>query len=181
MADVIRPAQAAPVSFERWLAAAMVGDTCGNKAACDFAKERKDVATTSTGVLIPQEYASEWIDLIRSASVLNAAGMTTVTMDAKTANSSAVVADPTAQWHSEAGSITPSDPTFAARTLTAKTLAVVCNCSVEVAQDSPDFGRQLSSVMAKAMAPRARSRWPCRHWHSARAEGHLRRERALTP
>ena len=98
MADVIRPAKEAPVSFDRWLSAALIGDRCGDKDALDFARERKDVATTSTGVLIPQEYQSEWIDLIRQRSVLNAAGITTVTMDAKTANASALVADPSAEW-----------------------------------------------------------------------------------
>ena len=84
--------------------------------------------------------------------VLNTAGMTTVTMEAKTLNASAVATDPTASWHTEAAAISIANPTFAARTLTAETLVTRCQASVEVAQDSPDFGAQLASVMTKAMA-----------------------------
>jgi HK97 family phage major capsid protein len=84
--------------------------------------------------------------------VLNRAGMRTVTMDAKTQNSAALVSDPTASWHSEGGSISAGNPTFAARTLTAQTIVARCQASVEVAQDSPDFGEQLAAAMTRAIA-----------------------------
>jgi HK97 family phage major capsid protein len=151
MADVL-PAQEAPVSFDRWLAAAMGGERIGDKEALEFAREQKQLVTTTTGMLIPEQFQSQWIDLIRSQMVLNAAGMTTVTMTAKTLNASAVVTDPAANWHTEAGSINVDNPTFAARTMTAQTLVVRCQGSLEVSQDCPDFGAQLAGVMARAMA-----------------------------
>jgi len=152
MADVIRSEKAPPVGFDRWLGAAMAGERCGDKEAVEFATERKQLTTTTSGMLIPAEYQSQWIDLIRSNMVLNAAGMSTMTMDGKTLNASAVTADPAATWHTEAGSISADNPTFAARTLTAQTLVTRCTGSVEVSQDSPDFGAQLAGVMARAMA-----------------------------
>ena len=151
MADVL-PAEKAPVSFDRWLGAAMAGERMGDTEALAFAREQKQLLTSTSGVLIPAQYQSEWIDLIRSQMVLNAAGLTTAVMDAKTYNASAVVTDPAVTWHTEGGSINADNPTFAARTLTAKTLVVRCQGSVEVAQDCPNFGQQLASVMSRAMA-----------------------------
>ena len=52
--------------------------------------------------------------------VLMAAGATTLVMEAKTYNASAVASDPAANWHSEAGSINANNPTFEARQLSAR-------------------------------------------------------------
>ena len=146
-----RPAKAPEIPFERWLAATLLGERCQDKAALAFAREKKQMVTTTTGVLIPTEYQSQWIDLIRAQSVLNAAGMRTATMDAKTQTHSAVTADPAVTWHTEAGSINVGNPTFAARQLIAKTAVVRCQGSLELAQDSPNFGAQLAAVMTRAM------------------------------
>jgi HK97 family phage major capsid protein len=152
MADVLRPTKAPEVSFERWLAATMAGEHCRDKAALEYARETKQLVTTTTGILIPEVYQSEWIDRIRSQMVLNTAGMTTITMDAKTVNASRLVTDPAATWHTEAAAITANNPTFAAHSLTAQTLVTRCSGSVEVSQDSPDFGEQLARAMAASMA-----------------------------
>ena len=153
MADAIPPKQKPPVSFERWVSAFAAGSSCKDREALEYFQSiRAAIETGSTGVLIPQEYISQWIDLIRSQMVLNSAGLTTVTMLDKIQNSSAVATDPTASWHSESGAITANNPTFAARTLTAQTLVTRCQGSLEVTQDSPDFGRQLAQVMAKSMS-----------------------------
>lgn len=151
LADVLQTKQP-EISLERWLAATVAGESCGDAEAVRYAREMKQMVTTSTGVLIPAEYQSQWIDLLRARSVLNAAGMRTVTMTNKTQVHSAVVADPAVTWHSEAGSISADNPTFAARTLTAKTVVARCQASVELSQDSPDFGAQLASVMTGAIA-----------------------------
>lgn len=150
MADVLAPAKQPEISLPRWLAATVAGEKCGDREAVEWARERKQMLTTSTGVLVPAEYISEWIDLLRANMVLNTAGMRTVTMDAKTQTHSAVTADPTVTWHDEGGSINAANPTFAARTLTAKTAVVRCQASVELAQDSPDFGAQLLKVIMGA-------------------------------
>lgn len=120
--------------------------------AVRYAREMKQMVTTSTGVLIPAEYQSQWIDLLRAKSVLNAAGMRTVTMTNKTQVHSAVTDDPALTWQTEAGSIAAADPTFAARTITAKTVVTRCQASVELSQGSPDFGAQLAAVMTRAIA-----------------------------
>lgn len=148
----LAPAREPEISLERWLGATVAGERCGDKAALEFAREKKQMVTTSTGVLIPVEYQSQWIDMLRARSVLNAAGMRTTTMLAKTQTHAAVATDPDATWHSEAGSISADNPTFAARTLTAQTLVARCQASVELAQDSPDFGAQIANVIAGAMA-----------------------------
>jgi HK97 family phage major capsid protein len=156
LADVaeLRPQQRAEVSLDRWLAAAIAGEKCQDREALRYARElsQKQMVTTSTGILIPQQYIDQWIDLLRAKMVLNRAGITTLAMDSKTVNMSALTGDPTASWHTEAGSISAANPTFAARTLTASTLVTRCQGSLELSQDSPDFGAQLTSAMASAMA-----------------------------
>ena len=154
LADVpaLRAQKQPEISLERWLAATVAGERCGDREALEFCRERKQMVTTSTGVLIPAEYQAQWIDLLRARSVLNTAGMRTTTMTAKTQVHSAVTADPTVSWHSEAETINAANPTFAARTLTAQTVVARCQASVELAQDSPDFGTQLANVMTGAMA-----------------------------
>jgi HK97 family phage major capsid protein len=149
--DVLQTKQP-EISLERWLAATVAGERCGDSEAVQYAREMKQMVTTSTGVLIPAEYQSQWIDLLRAQSVLNAAGMRTTTMTAKTQVHAAVTVDPAATWHTEAASISADNPTFASRTLTARTLVTRCQASVELSQDSPDFGAQLAAVMTRAMA-----------------------------
>jgi len=58
----------------------------------------------------------------------------------------------TVTWHAENGSISAANPTFEARTLTARTAVVRCQGSLELSQDSPNFGTQLAQVMTRAMA-----------------------------
>ena len=45
-----------------------------------------------------------------------------------------------------------ADPTFASRTLTAKTLAVRTQVSLEASQDIPSFGQQISRAYTAALA-----------------------------
>jgi len=152
MVDVLPPEKQPEIPLGRFLAAATLGEKCNDSEALRYTRELKQLTTSTSGVVIPAEYISEWIDLLRSQMVLNRAGMRTVTMDAKTQVASAVATDPTASWHTEGGSISAVNPTFAARTLTAQTVVARCTASVEVAQDSPDFGMQLAGAMTKAIA-----------------------------
>ena len=104
MADVkeLQPQKAPEVSLGRWLGATIAGEQCGDREAVAFAREMKagELVTTTSGTLIPQHYQAQWIDLLRAQSVLNRAGMRTLTMEAKVENASAVTADPTVSWHS---------------------------------------------------------------------------------
>jgi HK97 family phage major capsid protein len=152
MVDVLPPEKAPEIPLGRFLAAACLGEKCNDSEALAYTRELKQLTTSTSGVVIPAEYISEWIDLLRSQMVLNAAGMTTLTMDSKTQVAAAMATDPTATWHTEAGSISAGNPTFAARTLTAQTVVARCQASVEVAQDSPDFGMQLAGAMTRSIA-----------------------------
>src|SRR3546814_2644861 len=49
-------------------------------------------------------------------------------------------------------SIDPSDPTFELVQLVAKSVAVRCQGTAEIAQDSPNFGAQLMAVMHRSLA-----------------------------
>ena len=149
--DALQPPKA-EVSFGRWLGATVAGEQSNDVAAREVAGDAKQMVTTTTGVLIPQEYIAEWIDLLRAAMVLQQAGAQTAVMDAKVQNHSRVTADPAVSWHTEAGALSVGNPTFEAASLTAQTVVVRCQGSVELAQDSPDFGQQLANVMTRAMA-----------------------------
>ncbi|MBI3776771.1 MAG: phage major capsid protein [Gammaproteobacteria bacterium] len=148
----LAPAQRPEIALHRWLHAAVVGEGCKDLEALEFAREKKALTTGTSGILIPTEYQSEWIDAIRAKMVLNRAGMSTVIMREKSYTASAVTADPSASWHAEAGAITASNATFAARTLTAKTVVIRSQASMELAADSPDFGMQLQKVLTGAIA-----------------------------
>lgn len=140
------------VPLDRWLAATMLGDRCEDKAALHFANETKSLSGSATGILLPQAFQGQWIDNLRSYMVLEAAGMTTATMGARTVTSSRVVSDPPVSWRAEGGSLSAGDPTFELRNLVANTLAVRVQGTAELAQDSPDFGSQLMTVMGMALA-----------------------------
>lgn len=150
--DVLPPERAPEVSLGRFLAAGLLGEKCADRQAVSYAKEFKQLTTGTSGLVIPTEYMSQWIDRLRANMVLNAAGVRTVPMDAKQQSHAALINDPAATWHSEAGAIDVGNPTFAARTLTAQTIVARCTASVEVSQDSPDFGEQLAGAMTRSIA-----------------------------
>ena len=152
LSDVIEPEETPEISLDRWLAAAMLGDHCEDKTALEYAGEMKSVSGGTTGTLIPVGYQAEWIDNMRSFMVLEATGMTTATMNARTVASSRIVSDPTVSWRAEGAAVGASDPTMELRNLVAKSLAVRVQATAELAQDSPDFGNQLMMIMGKALA-----------------------------
>ena len=152
LTDVIKSKDKAPVSLDRWLAATMLGDKCEDKAALEYAIGTKSLTTGTTGVLLPIGYQAEWTDAIRAQMVLQAAGMTTTTMNAGQVTSSRIISDPPVGWRAEGGSLNPGDPTFELQNLIAKSLAVRCQGTAELAQDSPEWGSQLMGVMTKALA-----------------------------
>ena len=152
LAHVIKGQEPAPVSLDRWLAAALLGDRCQDKAAVEYAHDAKSVSSGTSGVLLPVGYQAEWTDLMRAQMVLEAAGMTTVTMNNPTVTSSRILTDPTVGWRAEGGSLTASDPTFELQNLVAKSLYVRTKATAELVADSPDWGGQLLAVMSRALA-----------------------------
>lgn len=152
LADVMPAKDAPEIPLERWLAAAMLGDRCEDKAALQYANETKSLSGSSTGVLVPESFQAPWVDNLRSHMVLEAAGMTTATMLNRTVTSSRVVSDPPVGWRAEGAPLEAGDPTFELRNLVAKSLAVRIQSTAELAYDSPDFGSQLLQVMGRALA-----------------------------
>lgn len=147
----LTPKEVPSISLDRWVRALAFGNNCGDKEAINYLAEQKNVNTGSTGVLVPGEFVSQWIDMARSQSVLIQAGATTVPMNAQTLQYAHQTADPTFSWRStEGASLSATDPTFASRTLTAKTVAVRTQVSLEATQDIPDFGAQISKAYAAA-------------------------------
>lgn len=153
LADIpdLQPKEKPAVSLDRWCRALVFGENCEDKEALEFLREQKSVATTSTGVLVPEGFVPEWIDMARAQSVLMRAGARTVPMNQQTLTYSHQTGDPTFSWRStEGASLSPSDPTFAGRSLVAKTVAVRTQVSLEATQDIPNFGEQITAAYTKA-------------------------------
>lgn len=108
--------------------------------------------TTAGGHLVPTPLASSIIDRMRAATVVFRAGARTVEMDSQTLKIAKVTGDPTASWLAEAASMSSSDPTFGAVTLTAKTLRCLIVASREVIEDAPNFGEVLGTILSNAFA-----------------------------
>ena len=152
MADAIPAKDAPEISLDRWLGATMLGDRCEDKTALDFVRDSKSLSGGTAGILLPGAFQGEWVDNLRSFMVLEKAGMTTVTMNNRTVTGSRQLTDPPVAWRAEGSSLTAGDPTFELQQLVAKTLAVRCQGSAELAQDSPDFGSQLLGIMGRTLA-----------------------------
>lgn len=152
LADVIKGEDKPPVSMDRWLAAALLGGECKDAKAVEYAHDTKSVSSGTSGVLIPVAYQGEWLDNVRANMVLNACGITTVTMTNPTVTGSRQLTDPTVGWRAEGGALTASDPTFELQNLVAKSLYVRTKATAELVADSPDWGSQLMAVMTRALA-----------------------------
>ena len=153
LADIPELHQKTDISLDRWVNALVFGSDCEDREAIEYLESSKSVTTGSTGVLIPAGFVTDWIDMMRAQSVLFNAGAKTVTMPEGTLTYSHQTADPTAVWRStEGASLSASDPTFASRVLTAKTLAVRTQVSLEASQDIPGFGDQITRAYTKALA-----------------------------
>lgn len=120
-----------------------------------LADERKALGVgndTAGGYTVTGALAREWVDLLRAQMVLTKAGARTVPMEAGELTLARVTADPNIVWHGEGGSITPSEPTFGAVRLTARTAVCVVKFSLELAQDSANIEEILQRVLTASMA-----------------------------
>jgi HK97 family phage major capsid protein len=110
------------------------------------------VGDPSGGYTVAGALSGQWIDLMRAAMVLNAAGTRTIPMPAGTVQIAKLTADPTISWRAENAALNNSDPTFGAIQLQAKTCAALIKLSVELAQDSLNIETILQSSLIAAMA-----------------------------
>ncbi|WP_405243816.1 phage major capsid protein [Lentisalinibacter salinarum] len=141
------------VGIDRLFGALVFGSDSGDKEAVEAAAELKSVGTGTSGITLENTVASQWIDMVRAQSVLFAAGGRSVSMPTQSLSYIHTTSDPTASWRSSEGaSLSATDPGFAARTLTARTLAVRTQISLEGIQDVPQAGSQMAQQLAAAMA-----------------------------
>jgi len=104
------------------------------------------------GFTVPAPLSAQFIDRLRAKSVVFQAGALTVPMTSKTLQFARVETDPTMGWRAENAAITESDPTFAAVTLDAKSLAGFTRVSRELMEDSVNIGPILENIFAQAAA-----------------------------
>jgi HK97 family phage major capsid protein len=104
------------------------------------------------GFLVPPYLSSQVLDLARAQAVVFKAGATTLVMPTASVDIARVTADPSASWKAENAAITPSDVTFGAFNLSARTLCALVKLSVELAEDAPNAGSLIESIISKVLA-----------------------------
>jgi HK97 family phage major capsid protein len=130
MSDLIDTHGYEPLSIGKFIRGLATSDWKGAAA------EHRAMGEGSGGAgqfLVPSPLAANIIDKMRNASVMSQAGALTVPMDSQTLSIARVATDPTAAWHSEAGTITASDMVFEKITFTAQAL----DCDLCVIYRSP--------------------------------------------
>jgi HK97 family phage major capsid protein len=118
------------------------------------AEERALSASVNSagGFTVPDPIAAEFIDNLRSQSVVMQAGAVTVPMDSETLAIARATGDPAVAWRNENAAVAETDPTYDRVTFTARTLAGGVKMSRELAQDSINIGAMVQQQLAAEMA-----------------------------
>lgn len=106
------------------------------------------------GYLIPTILSSQLIDLARNETQVLTAGAKLMPMENQIVDIAKWTGDPGSAWHTELGTITPSDATMGRVRFTARTLATITQVSMELLQDAPNIGNELATSFAKSFAIR---------------------------
>jgi HK97 family phage major capsid protein len=104
------------------------------------------------GVLVPVELFGQVIDLARNRSVMVRAGTLTFPMATQQMTVAKLLTDPVAAWRAENAVINESEPTFGPVNYRARALAALVRCSVELAEDAPNFNTAIEDAISKAVA-----------------------------
>lgn len=146
-------ANADTTTMGRVLRGLVLGGRAGDARQLDEERKAMGIASDPAGgYTVNGALASEWIDLLRSNMVLSKAGARTVPMDSGSLTLARVTGDPTIAWHAENASITDSDVTLGAVSLTARTVVCLVKLSLELSQDSANIEQILQSTITNAMA-----------------------------
>lgn len=146
-ADSFGTERAAPGALGNALRAAITG--ARNEA------ERRDLSIgtdSAGGYTVPAPLATEFIDRMRRASVVNRAGARTVQMPSSTLAIAKLTGDPTVAWRAEGASVTTSDPTFGRVLFEAKSLACIVKVSRELMADTVNAGAMIEQSLIEAAA-----------------------------
>ena len=115
--------------------------------------ERKAMASSALGAILPTPISNQIIDLARNASTVIRAGAVTVPMTTATLKLARMTGDVTAAWYAEAGAISESDATLDSITLTARKMACMVRINREILEDSsPGVDGIIRNSVAQAMA-----------------------------
>jgi HK97 family phage major capsid protein len=138
--------------FER-VAAQSAGQSAAEAQYGDLGSMVRAMATGGTGsALVPTVWAGDVIDLARAKSVVVQSGATIIPMQAGTVKIGRKTGDPTTTFRAEGSTITPSDPTFDAVTLEAKTIAGIVVASLEWWQDVENSSTLVVDALAQSIA-----------------------------
>jgi HK97 family phage major capsid protein len=111
-------------------------------------------SSAGTATLTPDFVAAELIDLLRKRAVVQQLGARTVPMRSDTLKFPRITGDPTVSWLAEGATVTATDATLDAVTLTARRLTGLTKVSQELVEDSDPVavGRVLSTSFGGALA-----------------------------
>jgi HK97 family phage major capsid protein len=133
------------LSFGRYVRGMVTGDWRGADA-----ERRALVEGTASagGHLVPTPLSARIIDKARNQTRVMQAGAQIVPMESQTLKLARVVGDPTAAWHTELATISASDMTFDAVTLSAKALASRVLISRELMEDADNVDDEVEKAFA---------------------------------
>lgn len=117
--------------------------------------ELGEAAVGTGGATVPEPLMRELIDAMRARMVCIQSGAQTVVLESEKTTVAKITGDPAATWRNENASVAIADPTFAAVTFTARSLAVLVKVSYELLQDSVNIEQALMQAFAGSMAVQA--------------------------
>ncbi len=130
------------------------GMATGNWRGAELEQRALGTATGSAGgFIVPDILAGQFIDLARAKMVTSAAGVRVLPLEKDAFGSYTIAkltADPSTAWVAEAGTITPSDPTFGAVVIDPGKLACLVRVSRELLSDAPNAAEILQRTLAAA-------------------------------
>ena len=127
-----------------------------------FGLELRALAESSGvgAVIAPDQWGPGFYDLLAAQSVLLKSGVRVIRTDRDAVHVPHILADPTAAFVAEAGTITPSDPNYEDIVATPRKIASLQTISNELIADSnPDVVELLSMQVARALA--LKFDWAC--------------------
>jgi HK97 family phage major capsid protein len=150
MVDLLPP-ENRNLSTVRWLRGTMLGDWDGAEA------EKRATLVEGTGSLggllvPPAPISATIIDIVRNRSAFVPAGALTIPMDNPEMTLVRVLTTPTPGWRKEGAALPTSDMTFGPIKVSAKTLGVMVEMTVELVEDAPTVEQVVNNAIGQALA-----------------------------
>ena len=133
------------LSLRRYLRGAVTGRWDGADAE---RRAMSESVLAGGGFMVPTILLAEVIDLARNSARVLQAGARVVPMQNRVLDIPKWTGDPSAAWHTEGATISPTDATMSKVTLTAKALASLTVVSRELLEDASGVDDELRKAMA---------------------------------